>query len=131
MKHSNLDVPTILVSQIEIDKLVVYGVVDNKKGYIINVFLHWCYDGVCTLLLVPKKLDMHLIIWSHTRYTYLFLVSLILLIIDMICTATGISKGTDSIIMSWKIGEFHFWHFWQPQNAKILTISVCPCFAAQ
>ena len=55
MKHSNLDVPTILVSQIEIDKLV-YVVVDNKKGYIINVFLHWCYDGVCTLLLVQKKI---------------------------------------------------------------------------
>ena len=55
MKHSNLDVPTILVSQIEIDKLVVYGVVDNKKGYIINVFLHWCYDGVWALLIVQKK----------------------------------------------------------------------------
>ena len=54
MKHSNLDVPTILVSQIEIDKLVVYVVVDNKKGYIINVFLHWYYDGVWTLLLVQK-----------------------------------------------------------------------------
>ena len=46
MKHSNLDVPTILVSQIEIDKLVY--VVDNKKGYIINfytdammVFVHY------------------------------------------------------------------------------------------